>query len=284
MVMSPDVGAVHAVTIRRVVDGKDASTVFHFPDELIQTIDGSKFLTLVRSNNSVRRLLACTCEHHTNSAAVFSVVPRCAVLQEIRRHQKAAVMEQATQGLFKAPDNWSSARRSKRLQTGLQGVAETVEIQLPGIDGVVDGITMRVDATMRRTAAVGLTRDNIAWLTAVVRYQVLRTPVDANYGKASESCLRKRRRAAGGDDAADEVAQAEAEVDAADEGAQAEAEDEDAVDAGAQGVSDDGEVGEEAQRVSDARVSDDGAVSGEAAPRRKQPSVMDMLQAAPAGA
>ncbi len=153
MVMSLDVGAVHAVTVRRVVDGKDASTVFHFPDELIQTIDGSKFLTLVRSNSSVRRLLACTCGHRTNSAAVFSVVPRCAVLQDIHRLQKAAVMEQATQGLLKAPDNWWSARRSKRLQTGLQGVAETVEIQLPGIDGAVDGITMRVDATMRRTAA-----------------------------------------------------------------------------------------------------------------------------------
>ena len=162
MVMSLDVGTVHAVTVRRVVDGKDASTVFHFPDELIQTIDGSKFLTLVRSNNSVRRLLARTCEHRTNSAAVFSVVPRCAVLQDIHRLQKAAVMEQAAQGLFKAPDNWWSARRSKRLQTGLQDVAETVEIQLPGIDGVVDGITKRVDTTMRRTAAVELTRDNIA--------------------------------------------------------------------------------------------------------------------------
>ena len=161
---------------------------------------------------------------------------------------------------------------------------------------------MRVDATMRRTAAVELTRDNIAWLTAVVRHQVLHTPVDANYGKASESCLRKRRRTAGGDDAADEVAQAEAEDDAADEGAQAEAEDEDGrclslppmraprsptdgqLEAWWPGlpaaVMHDGEVGE----VSDARVSDDGEVSGEAAPRRKQPSVMDMLQAAPAGA
>ncbi len=46
----------------------------------------------------------------------------------------------------------------------------------------------------------------------------------------------------------------------------------------------DGGVGEAAQRVSDARESDDGEVSGEAAPRRKQPSVMDMLQTAPAGA
>ncbi len=308
MVMSLDVGTVHAVTVRRVVDGKDAPTVLHFPDELIQTIDGSKFLTLVRSNSSVRRLLACTCGHRTNSAAVFSVVPRCAVLQDIHRLQKAAVMEQATQGLFKAPDNWWSARRSKRLQTGLQGVAETVEIQLPGIDGVVDGITMRVDATMRRTAAVELTRDNIAWLAAVVRHQVLHTPVEANYGKASKSCILKRRRTAAsasaasaraGDDAADEVAQAEAEDDAADEGAQAEAEDDAPMRAPRSPtdgqleawwpglpatVRHDGGVGEGAQRVSDARESDDGEVSGEAAPRRKQPSVMDMLQAAPAGA
>ncbi len=158
---------------------------------------------------------------------------------------------------------------------------------------------MRVDATMRRTAAVELTRDNIAWLTAVVRHQVLHTPVDANYGKASESCLRKRRRTAGGDDAADEVAQAEAEDDAADEGAQAEAEDDAPMRAPRSptdgqleawwpglpaAVMHDGGVGEEAQRASDVRESDDGAVSGEAAPRRKQPSVMDMLQAAPAGA
>ena len=147
---------------------------YSVPSELIEDIDGKKFLCLTRKEVCVRRLLTLQARSHVNTSHADEGITNMgltdvpdqlvAVRQEAIRLWVAGGAEQATK-------LGSRFYRSKKYQGALAALGDTVEVRTPAV-GDLQPITMTMKSNFRGMSWVEVTNQNLSWLTKAVAIQV----------------------------------------------------------------------------------------------------------------